>query len=79
MVHNIFPSYVTPSIPPHQPFIATLTNAQISSEEDSDNYSKVPCMKKARDEDDKLVAVHTWHEDLIHPKGISDSAYIKFL
>jgi len=32
-------------------------------------------MQKAKDEDEKLVAIHIWHEDLIHPEGISNSAY----
>ena len=79
-MHDLFPSYATPpSVSPHQPFIATLANAQISSEEDSGNYSKIPHTKKAKDEDDKLAAVCTWHEDLICPEGISNSAYKKFL
>jgi len=59
--------------------IATLTNAQILSGEDSDNYSKIPQMQKAKDEDDKLAAVHIWHKDPIHPEGISNSAYKRFL
>jgi len=80
VVHNLFPSYATPPIiPPHQPLIVTLTNAQILSGENSNNYSEIPQTKKGKDEDDKLAAVRTWHKDLIHPEGISNSAYKWFL
>jgi len=75
VVHDLFPSATSPVGPPHQLLIVTLTNAQILSGEDSDNYSKIPQMQKAKDEDDKLAVVCIWHEDLIHPEGISDSAY----
>jgi len=59
--------------------IATLANAQILSREDSNTYSKVPRTKKAQDEDQKLAAIQIWHRDLVHPEGISDSTYKKFL
>ena len=75
VVHDLFPSVTLPVGPPHQPLIATLANAQILSGEDSDTYSKIPRMQKAKDEDEKLVAVRIWHKDLIRPDGISDSAY----
>jgi len=79
VVHDLFPSSMTHSVPPHPPFIATLANVQVSSEEDSKDYNKVPCTKKAQDEDQKLAAVWIWHRDLVHPEGISDSTYKKFL
>jgi len=79
IVHNLFPSATLPVGPPHQPLIVTLANAQILSGEDSNTYSKIPQMQKAKDEDDKLVAICIWDEDLIHPEGISNSAYKQFL
>ena len=59
--------------------IVTLTNIQVSSEEDSEDYDKVPHTKKAQDEDQKLAAMRIWHRDLVHPEGISNSTYKKFL
>jgi len=79
VVHNLFPASMTHSIPPHSPFIATLTNVQVSSEEDSEEYDKVPHTKKAQDEDQKLAAVWIWHRDLVCPNGVSNSTYKTFL
>jgi len=78
-VHDLFPSATLPVGPPHQPLIVTLANAQILSGEDSDTYSKIPCTKKAQDEDQKLAAIRIWHRDLVRPEGISNSTYKKFL
>jgi len=79
VVHDLFPTSTTYSVPPHPPFIAILANVQVSSEEDSENYNKVHCTKKAQDEDQKLAAVQIWHRDLVCPEGVSNSTYKKFL
>jgi len=68
VVHDLFPSAILPVGPPHQPLIATLANAQILSGEDSDTYSKIPRTQKAKDEEEKLVAIRIWHKDLICPE-----------
>jgi len=65
--------------PPHPPFIATLANIQVSSEEDSEDYNKVPHTKKAQYKDQKLAAVQIWHRDLVFPEGFSNWTYKKFL
>jgi hypothetical protein len=62
----------------HSIFITEPTNQDRETETRSD-YDIVPRSPSAKAEDERLVAVRKWHEDLERPPRLSDPDYANFL
>jgi hypothetical protein len=54
-------------------------NSHTDKTEDSMDYSNVPRSDAAQRDDERILKVRKWHDDLLRPPGLSDSQYNTFL